>query len=386
MPQLTVKPVETGRERKQFLELPWEINRGDPNWICPLRQNQQELVGYKRHPFYDDAEGQTFLALRDGRPVGRIEAILNHAHNRFHKENLGFFGFFESIDDQEVAAGLFAAARAWLAAKGITAVRGPMNPSMNYECGLLIEGFDTPPFFQMTHNLPYYQRLIEGCGFQKVDDMFAFWGHIDMLQTLDKKLAFIHEECNKRFNINLRRMDRAKFAKEVRLFLDIYNQALVGTWGFIPLSEAEIDHMAASMKRLIVPEMTTIAEIDGRPVGAQFGLLDYNPRIKKIDGRLFPFGFIRLLWNKKAIKRVRLVSTNVIPEYQKWGLGLVIAARLIPEVRAWGIEEAEFSWVLESNKLSYGTLKRGGAKITKRYRLFDYVGGEPTLTQSRQPG
>jgi len=386
MPKLTVKPVETSRERKQFLELPWEINRSDPNWICPLRQNQEELVGYKRHPFYDDAEGQTFLALRDGQPVGRVHAILNHAHNRFHKENLGFFGFFESSDDQEVAAGLFEAARAWLAAKGITAVRGPMNPSMNYECGLLIEGFDTPPFFQMTHNLPYYQRLIEGCGFQKVDDMFAFWGHTDMLQTLDKKLFFIYEECNKRFNIKLRRMDRSKFAKEVRLFLDIYNQALVGTWGFIPLSEAEIDHMAASMKQLIVPEMTTIAEIDGRPVGAQFGLLDYNPRIKKIDGRLFPFGFIRLLWNKKAIKRVRLVSTNVIPEYQKWGLGLVIAARLIPEIRDWGIEEAEFSWVLESNKLSYGTLKRGGAKITKRYRLFDYAGGQATLTQGRQPG
>jgi len=129
--------------------------------------------------------------------------------------------------------------------------------------------------------------------------------------------------------------------------------------------------MAASMKHLIAPEMTTIAEIDGRAVGAQFGLLDYNTRIKQIDGRLFPFGFIRLLWNKKAIKRVRLISTNVIPEYQKWGLGLVIASRLVPEVRAWGIEEAEFSWVLESNRLSYGTLKRGGAKITKRYRIFD---------------
>jgi GNAT superfamily N-acetyltransferase len=372
MPKLTVKPVETSRERKHFLELPWEINRNDPNWMPPLRMNQQELVGYKHHPFYDEAERETFLALHDGRPVGRVAAILNHAHNRYQKENRGFFGFFESIDDQEVAAGLFDAARAWLAGKGITEVRGPMNPSMNYECGLLIEGFDTPPFFMMTHNPPYYQRLIEGCGFGKVEDMYAFLGHIDMLNTLDQKILFVYEECKRRFNVHLRKMDRRKFNSEVRLFLDIYNQALVGTWGFVPLSEAEVEHLAASLKFLIVPEMTAIAEVEGRPVGAQFGLLDYNPRIKQIDGRLFPFGFIRLLWNKKAIKRVRLVSTNVIPEYQKWGLGLVIGSRIVPDAREWGIQEAEFSWVLESNKLSFGTLKRSGTKITKRYRLFDY--------------
>jgi hypothetical protein len=262
--------------------------------------------------------------------------------------------------------------RDWLAKRGITDVRGPMNPSMNYECGLLIEGFDTPPFFMMTHNPPYYQRLIEGCGFGKVEDMFAFYGRVEKLGTLDKKLEFIKEECNRRFDIKLRRMDPKHFDRDVRLFLNIYNSALVGTWGFVPMSEAEVNHMAATLKYLIAPEMTTIAEIGGQAVGAQFGLLDYNPRIKQIDGRLFPFGFIRLLWNKKAIKRVRLVSTNVIPEYQRWGLGLVIASRIVPDAREWGIQEAEFSWVLESNKLSYGTLKRGGADITKRYRIFDY--------------
>jgi GNAT superfamily N-acetyltransferase len=373
VPTLTVVPVSTNRQKKQFLELPWQINRTDPNWMPPLRQNQQELVNYKRHPFFDDAEIQTFLAIQDGQPVGRVAAIVNHAHNRLHKESRGFFGFFECIDDRQAASALFAAARAWFAEKGITAIRGPMNPSMNYECGLLIEGFETPPFFMMTHNLPYYPRLIEACGFQKVEDMFAFCCHVSMLGTLDKKLEFIVNECQSRFDIKLRRMNRARFNQEVRLFLDIYNQSLQGTWGFVPLSASEMDHLAASMQHLIVPEMTTVAEIDGRPVGAQFGLLDYNPRIKRIDGKLFPFGFIRLLWNKKAIKRVRLVSTNVIPEYQKWGLGLVVASRIVPEVLAWGIEEVEFSWVLESNKLSYGTLKRGGAEITKRYRIYDSV-------------
>src|SRR6187549_2614377 len=202
--------------------------------------------------------------------------------------------------------------------------------------------------------------------------MFAFYGRMEMLGGLDSKLGFIVDECKKRFDIKLRRMNRSQFGREVRLFLDIYNQALPGTWGFVPMSPAEVDHMAETLRYLIVPEMTTIAEIEGRAVGAQFGLLDYNPRIKQIDGRLFPFGFFRLLWNKRAIKRVRLISTNVVPESQKWGLGLVIASRLVPEAINWGIQEAEFSWVLESNRLSYGTLKRGGAKITKRYRIFDY--------------
>ena len=370
---LVIKPVRTWWQRRQFLHLPWKLHRDDPNWIPPLRQNQKEMVGYSPHPFYDAAAGQTFLAMRGTEPVGRVMAIVNHAHNKQHNENIGFFGFFECTDDQTAAAGLLDAARAWLKERGITHVRGPMNPSMNYECGLLIEGFDSPPTFMMTHNPPYYQRLIENYGFQKVQDMYAFWGHVDMVQTMDQKLHFIYDEAVKRFEIKLRRLDRSRFTEEVRMFLDIYNQSLVGTWGFVPLSNAEMRHMSSAMKQLIVPEMTTVAEIDGKTVGAVFGLLDYNPRIKLIDGRLFPFGFIRLLWNRRGIKRVRLISTNVIPEYQKWGIGLVVIGYLLPAIFAWGIQEAEFSWVLESNRLSFGTLKRGGAKITKTYRLYDYT-------------
>lgn len=371
MPNLVIQPVATRREKKQFLELPWQINRHDPQWVPPLRGNQAELVGYKHHPFYDDAEGQTFLALRDSRPVGRVMAILNHAHNRYHKDTRGFFGFFESIDDQAVADGLFAAVRDWFAARGISQIRGPVNPSLNYECGLLIEGFETAPFFLMTHNLPYYQCLIEAAGYAKVEDLFAFLGQMTQLDKVDPKMKFIVEESQARFNIKLRRFDRANFNRDVRIFLDIYNQALVGTWGFVPMSKAEVDHMAGVLKYLIVPEMTTIAEIDGQTIGAQFGLLDYNPRIKQIDGSLFPFGFARLLWNKRGIKRIRLVSTNVIPEYQKWGVGLLLGSRIVPDARAWGVEEAEFSWVLESNRLSFGTLQRAGAVISKRYRIFD---------------
>jgi GNAT superfamily N-acetyltransferase len=223
----------------------------------------------------------------------------------------------------------------------------------------------------MPYNPRYYAELIERCGFEKIQDLYAFWGHVDMLASLDKKLDFVVREATRRFNIRLRRLAERRFADEVRMFLDIYNKSLVGTWGFVPLSEGEVDHMAAAMKYLIVPQMTSVAEVDGRPVGAIFGLLDYNPRIKRIDGRLFPFGFARLLWNRRAIKNVRLISTNVLPEYQRWGVGLVLLSRLVPDVHAWGIREAEFSWVLESNHLSRKTLEHGGAKRTKTYRIYE---------------
>lgn len=376
MSEISVKAVVTRKEKSQFFKLPWRLYRNDPNWIPPLRQNQLELLNYKSHPYYDHNEIQTFLALRDGEPVGRVAAITNSVHCERYKERRGFFGFFESEDDQRIADALFDAVKQWFSQRDVHAIRGPMNPSMNYECGLLIDGFDTPPTFMMTYNHPYYAALIENCGFEKVEDMYAFWGHIDMISGLDKKLDFVIEECKRRFDLKLRPMDRSRFREEVRMFLDIYNRSLVGTWGFAPMSEGEVDHMASSLKHLIVPEMTTVAEADGQVIGATFGLLDYNPRIKQIDGRLFPFGFIKLLRNKKAIKRVRIIAANVIPEYQKWGVGLVLLNRVLPDALAWGIEEGEFSWVLESNHLSFKTLKRSGAKITKQYRLYDW--GEAT--------
>ncbi|MEE3076796.1 MAG: N-acetyltransferase, partial [Planctomycetota bacterium] len=358
-------------EKRQFLNLPWQLHREDPNWIPPLRQNQAELVGFKKHPFHDDALLQAFVARRGSKVVGRMAAIIDQAHNRYYDEKRGFFGFFESEDDSEIAKELFDEAKQWLREQGMNAVRGPVNPSMNYECGLLIEGFDSPPTFMMTYNPEYYPRLIEEQGFEKSQDLFAFWGHIDMLEQLDKKLKFVATEAARRFGVDVRRMDTTRFYEEVRTFLDIYNRSLPGQWGFVPLSDRELDHMAKSLKHLIVPEMTSISEVNGEPMGVVFGLLDFNPRIKKIDGRLFPFGFIKLLRNKREIKKIRLISTNVLPQYQGWGVGLILTNRLLGDVLDWGIQEAEFSWVLESNKLSRGTLERGGAKRIKTYRLYD---------------
>ncbi|GIW93376.1 MAG: hypothetical protein KatS3mg110_1417 [Pirellulaceae bacterium] len=382
MSQLIVKPVETRYEKRLFLQLPWQIYRDDPNWVPPIRIFQKEMTGLAHHPFYQQNQGKQFLALRGGRCVGRIVAIINREHIRRYNEPVGFFGFLEFEDDPQILAGLIDAARAWLAEHGLTIIRGPVNPSLNYECGLLVEGFDSPPTFMMTYNKPYYEARLLEYGFGVAQNLYAFEGHVDMLESIDRKLDFVIAEATRRFHIKLRRLDRRRFADEVRMFLDIYNRSLGGTWGFTPLSEEEAEAMVRVLRYLIVPELTAVAEVEGRPIAAVFGLLDYNPRIRQIDGKLFPFGFVRLLWNRRAIKRVRLLSTNVLPEYQRWGVGLVAMSRLLPDVLEWGIQEAEFSWVLESNHLSFKTLKRGGARITKRYRIYDYPAPAPSPTAS----
>lgn len=370
MSSVTVEPVQTWRQRRQFVNLPWSIYRGDPHWIPPLLGNHQEMLNYTPSPFYDDAEIQTFLAQRNGVPVGRIAGIVNHAHNRRFNEQRGFFGFFECEDNQQTARALFDAVRQWLGQRGATAVRGPANPSLNHECGLLVDGFDASPTFMNTYNPRYYRALIEGCGFGKAQDLYAFSARSDALAQIAARLEPFVRGAQERFPITFRRFDVRQFQAEVRLFLEIFNQAYENVWGFVPLSSAETDHMARGLKSLIVPEFTTIAEINGRAVAAVFALLDYNPRIKAIGGRLFPFGFIRLLANRRAIKHIRVISAQVTPEFQGQGLGPLMVAQLLPAIQAWGIEEVEFSTVIESNQLSHATLRRAGAQITKTYRLY----------------
>lgn len=370
MDGVRIEPVDTRAAQRRFIRLPWRIYRDDPCWMPPLIQSQEELLGFRPHPFYEKSRARSFLAVCGGRDVGRITAIVNAGHIERYQEPRGFFGFFECDDDPEAARALFAAAREWLHGQGMRAIRGPVNPSLNYECGLLIEGFDTPPFFMMTHARPSYARLVEANGFGKIEDLYAFSGKISMLSSLDSKLATMVQGVKERFGVKVRPLDRRHFTDEVRMFLDIYNSSLGGTWGFVPLTDGEVRHMATSLKHLIVPELSLVAEVNGKPIGTAFCLLDYNPRIKAINGRLFPFGFLKLLWNKRGIKRMRAISTNVVPEYQAWGVGLVLMAGLVEPLLAWGMDEVEFSWVLESNHLSKRTLERGGAIVTKKYRIY----------------
>ncbi len=367
-----VQPVTTYRQKKRFLEFPWGLYRSDPFWVPPLRGEQKQLVGYARHPFYDRNSIHTFLAYRDGTPCGRIAAIHNQTYIDTHNERRGFFGFFECVDDAEVAHGLFDAARRWLADRDIACLRGPVSPGLNYSVGTLVEGFDTSPTFLMPYGPRYYPQLIESYGFRKSQDLYAYYGDIEMLPQSVAKLGPIADQIIERYGIRVRRLDKRRLYDEVAEFISIYNASLVGTWGYEPMSPREVRQMALGLKHMLIPEVTAAAEIEGRLVGAAFALPDYNPRIKAIDGRLFPFGFVRLLANKKAIKKYRLLAANVVPEYQMQGVGLVLLRAMVPTALDWGLQEVEFSWVSESNHRSRGSLEKGGARRVKTYRVYDF--------------
>lgn len=282
------------------------------------------------------------------------------------------WGFFESVDDTAVSRALFGAVQEWHARDGIVLLRGPLNPALNHECALLVEGFHSPPTFLMTYNKPYYARLVEDFGFVKSQDLFAYIGRTDMLSTLDPKLERIADQAAERFGITVRGTDRKRLNADVNEFLRVYNAALPGTWGFVPMSDAEARQTAKGLKLLIVPNLVRIAEFEGRVIGIAFAMLDFNPIVKRINGRLFPFGFLRLLFGRKGLKRVRMISTNVVPEFQRWGVSLILMKTMAHELVASGFEEGEFSWVLESNLLSRQTLERGGALLDKTYRIYDW--------------
>ena len=368
---LRVVEAKSFFQRRAFLNFPFKLYKDDPYWVPNIRMDEKGLVGFSKTPFYERNSCQAFLAYRGKEVVGRIVAILNVGHLERYSDGVGFFGFFESIDDQEVADALFDTAAAWLKERGCSTMRGPANPSLNHTVGLLIEGFDSSPFFMMTYNPEYYVRLFDNYGFVKAQDLFSFWGEIDMLPKVREKYLDKCLKIEEMTGAKVRYVDIKHFGRDVEAFLGIYNRSLTNTWGFVPFSDAELKDMAFGMKFLIVPDLVVAVELDGKIVGAAFCLPDYNPRIRAIRGRLFPFGFIRLLRRKKDLKRIRILSTNVLPEYQMLGLGLVLVNALVPRVMNWGIQEAEFSWVLESNQYSRGSLERGGAIINKRFRVYD---------------
>jgi GNAT superfamily N-acetyltransferase len=370
---LKVFPVATRADRNAFCGFTAKHYAGDPNWVPMLKSFERELLNYKPHPFYDNAEIQTYLATRDGQVVGRIAAIVDHLHNKTYSEKRGMFGFFECIDDESVAAELFKAAFDWLRGKGMTCVRGPNSPSLNQQfAGCLIDAFDKPPTFMMVYNKPYYAKLIESQGFVKSQDLLAYYCEKSMLGNMNPKLQLVVDEAHKRFpDMVTRRVNTKHIKQDLETFVHLYNEGLRSVWGFVPMSDTEAASVASSLKLLIIPELTTVIEIGGKAVAICFSMLDYNPIIKKINGNLFPFGIFYLLFGKRTIKKARIIGAYVSPEYQRWGLGIVLMSRMLPDILNWGITEAEFSYVVESNRPSRGTLERGGAILDKTYRMYD---------------
>jgi GNAT superfamily N-acetyltransferase len=372
---IDVRPVRASGDRRRFIDLPYRVYRGDSHWIAPLRLAQKDILNTKRHPFYKTSDVELFLARRDGRVVGRTMAILNRAHNEFHSERAGFFGFFEVENDKRVAAALLDAARDWVREAGATVLRGPMNPSTNYECGLLVEGFDLDPMVMMTYNPPYYAELLEGYGMTKAMDLYAYDIGADYFNH-SNKLQRVAERLRKKSNISVRPVNLKEFRNEVGIIRQIYNNAWSRNWGFVPMSEEEFDHLAKDLKQIVDPRVVLIAEqkTDGgkpRAVGFMLAVPDINYALKKINGRLLPLGLLKLLWHSRKIGSIRVITMGGLLEFQNLGLGSILLDEIYRRGPAAGFTTGEMSWVLENNVMMNRAAELIGGRRSKTYRIYE---------------
>lgn len=365
---MEIRRISSAKELKSFILFPFELYKEDPLWVPPLLQSEFALHDRRRHPFHRHAQVEYFLAYRHGKIAGRIAAIVNHQHNAFHKDKVGFWGFFDCENHVDVARGLLDAASEYLKSHGMDRCRGPMNFSVNETVGLLIDGFDAPPMIMMTHNPPYLPRLVEELGHQKAMDLFAFTvSH----ETVDVKPFERLKDVLKRDDLRIRPIHKKKLPQECKVINAIYNDAWTENWGFVPMTDAEIDQMAHELKPIFDPRLSFMVEIKDEPVAFAIALPDVNQLIKKINGRLFPFGWLKLLTGLKNIRSIRVLILGVRKKYQRLGLGVVLCLKMIEDAMAAGYTTAEMSWVLETNRLMIAPLERMGARLYKRYRIYE---------------
>jgi GNAT superfamily N-acetyltransferase len=369
---VTIDVVSTARDKKQFIRFPWTIYRDDPNWVPPLLMERQDFLNPAKNPFFEHADVQLFLA-RDGRGVvvGRVAAIVNHNHVARHGEKAGFFGLFEAIESQEVASALFDAAAGFLRSKGMQVMRGPENISINDDIGLLVKGFDRPPFIMMPHNPAYYQQLVEGYGFRQSMDLLAYYGEHrspNPPERLERGMAAVR----KRYRFTIRTVDMKRFAAEVELIKRIYNEAWEENWNAIPMTDREFAHLAKDLKLVLDPEMCLIAEVDGEVAGFLLALPDINQALIKMNGRLLPLGIVKLLWHKRRIDRIRVIALGILPRYRRMAISSALIHETYKRGVARGYHAAELSWILESNASMNNALINEGFIVHKTYRMYDY--------------
>jgi hypothetical protein len=363
-----VTPVRSKRDRRAFIDLPFRLYRGDPYWVPPLKADVAELLDPRRHPFYQHAEAELFLARAGGRVVGRIAAIKNDLHVAHHDERAGFFGFFECEPDPAAAGALFDAAGRWLAARGLSVMRGPASPSLNEECGLLVQGFDSSPAVMMPYNPPWYADLIEAHGFRKAKDLLAF---LARYTTPPERLIRMSEALARRHRITIRSLDKRRFWDEVERVRTIYNAAWEKNWGFVPMTDAEFTHMAKKMRPVVDPSLVAFAEVDGQLAGFALSLPDVNRALKHMGGRLFPFGWLKGLWYGRRPGFARVLALGVLDQYRRTGAAEMLYLYLIRTGLSRGIPAGEFSWVLEDNALMRAGIEKIGGQVYKVYRLYD---------------
>jgi GNAT superfamily N-acetyltransferase len=370
---IVVREVRTRRDSAEYIGLPWRIYVADPCWVPPLRLEVKEFLDPQKHPFYRHGAATTFIALRDDRVVGRILASDDPNYNAAHGTNLGCFGMFESIDDRGVAHALLEAAAEWLRARGRTSILGPIDYSVNYPCGLLVDGFDTPPRFMMNHNPPYYAGLLESWGLAKAKDLYAWWFDPARVSGRWRERT---QRLARRSRAVVRPFRLKDFEADFQRCLSVYNDMRDGGWGFVRLTEAEFRYFAKRIAQIAVPEQVLLAEVDGRAVGFSVTLPDLNEAMRPLNGRLtwfgLPIGLVRFLWRMRRAKTARMLVLGLIEGYRR----RAIAESLILQTldygwKVIGYEAAELGWTLEDNAPINLMIESVGGERYKTYRIYE---------------
>ncbi len=365
---LTVREVNTGPDLDRFVRLPFRIYEEHPNWVPPLVDDVKNTLTPGRNPFWAHAERKLFLAEQDGLAVGRIAAIIDRNYNEYHHSAIGFFGFFESVDDAEVAGALLEAASRYCREHGMSTLYGPANPSLNDEAGLLVDGFDSPPMIRMPYNPEHYIQLIEGAGFTKVKDLYAFLMSID--RPVPEKLQRVMERLKKKPGLEVRPVNLAHLDRDLAYIREVYNDAWSQNWDFAPMTEEEIAGLAQQLRPIIVPGLCPLVFYRGEVAGMCVGLPDYNQVLWHLKGNLFPFGWLKFLTMRRRITQGRLWALGVKRKFHNLGFDSLLYYEAFMTGRKLGYTRGEMSWILEDNIDIIRPIEMWGGRVYKTYRIY----------------
>jgi len=363
-----IVPVTTKAHLRRFVELPYELYRTDPYWVPPLRRDEYRRLSPRHNPFHEHAEMDLWLAVRGGRAAGRIAAIEDRLHNERHGERVAWFGFLEAADEA-VASALLSTVEAWGRARGASIVRGPASPSLNESAGLLVDRFDEDPYILMPHNPPQYAGFVERAGYTKVKDLLAWT--LDLTVPLAARIQRVADRVARRRDLVVRPVDMRQFDRDLGIIKDIYRTAWQDNWGFVPPTDSEIRQLAVDLKPIVDPDLVLFVELAGRPVAYSVAIPDANQVLKKMGGRLLPFGLVHFLRRRAIITRARLLLLGVLPELRYMGLYPLLVAENHRRAVARGYTRGEMSWTLEDNDEINSGIEAAGGRRHKTYRLYD---------------
>jgi GNAT superfamily N-acetyltransferase len=364
---IKIKEVTDNKGLKDFVTVPFFIYKNDQFYASPLIKDMMEHLTDK-NPFFKRAKAKFFIAYNDGIPAGRIAGIVNYAHLEFHKDNVGFFGLFECINDKNIANALFDTAKNFLIENNLQIMRGPMNLSTNEECGFLFEGFDTPSMIMIPYNPPYYNELASAYGMKKIKDLYCFI--VDVPEMLPPKIDKIANYAEKQ-GITVRTVNLKNLREELYAFMEVYNETWHENWGFIPITKEEIDYMAEKLKPVALSELVIVAEKDSQPVGFFGAIPDFNEVLRKIKGRLTPLSILKALYYKKKIQSIRLLLFGVKKAFRHKGVESIMIREAFKGAVKHGFKKCEFSWILEDNYETINLTKVVGAKKYKTLRIYE---------------